>query len=289
MRYRQRFTTSGRGAPCSSAYPGLDGKVAVVVGAAPGGIGGATALAMADAGADVVVIDVRDEIGAEIVADIEAAGGRALGLTADARSSEEVRTAFDAAATHFGVPSCLINVAGGTRPETWARIEETDDEVMSAAIELNFGAMFRCCREGARRTMEAGIAGSIVNFASVSGIHGAPYHATYGAAKAAVIAMTQSMANEWGDHRIRLNAVTPGRVVTARTKAMIGLGWKPDSFNLVPGDFPASDIAAVVLLLAPDLASSITGQTIAVDRGVTARHPMGGRDLSAPRITPPQV
>ena len=266
----------------------LDGKVAVVVGAAPGGMGGATALAVADAGADVVVIDVRDEIGAEMVAEIEARGGRALALTADARSTPEVRAAFDAAAKHFGPLSCLINVAGGTRPETWARIEETNDEVMEAAIELNFGAMFRCCREGARRMMDAGRGGSIVNFASISGIRAAPYHATYGAAKAAVMAMTQSMANEWGDHGIRVNAVAPGRVSTARTRAMIGLGWDADSVNLLRGEFPADDVASVVLFLASDLASSVTGQTIAVDRGVTGRHPMGGRELFASRITPPK-
>jgi NAD(P)-dependent dehydrogenase (short-subunit alcohol dehydrogenase family) len=266
----------------------LDGQVAVVVGAASGGMGGATALAVADAGADVVVIDVRDDICAEIVAEIEAAGGRALGLTADARSTQEVRAAFDAVAEHFGPPSCLVNVAGGTRPETWARIEETSDEVMSAAIELNFGAMFRCCREGATRMMAAGRGGSIVNFASISGLRAAPYHATYGAAKAAMMAMTQSMANEWGDHGIRVNAIAPGRVLTARTKAMIGLEWDGDRGNLLPGDFPTEEVASVVLFLASDLASSVTGQTIAVDRGVTARHPMGARDLFAPRITPPK-
>jgi NAD(P)-dependent dehydrogenase (short-subunit alcohol dehydrogenase family) len=266
----------------------LDGKVAVVVGAGLGGMGGATALAIAEAGANVAVIDARDEIVAETVAEIERAGGRPLGLTADARSTEEVRAAFDAVAAHFGPPSCLINVVGGSLPEAWARVEETEDAVMGAVMELSFGAMFRCCREGARRMIDADRGGSIVNFGSISGLRAAPYHATYGAAKAAVTAMTQSMANEWGEHGIRVNAIAPGRVPTARTKAMVGLEWDRDRGNLLPGEFPTADVAAVALFLASDLASSVTGQTIAVDRGLTARHPMGGREVFAIRVAPPR-
>src|SRR3954454_3792921 len=146
----------------------LDGQVAVVVGAAPGGIGGSTAKAIAEGGAAVAVVDVRDEIGEQVVAEIEAAGGRGLALTADARSTDEIRAAFDAAAEHFGPMTCLVNVAGGTRSDTWARIEETTDEVMAEALDLNFSAMFRCCRDGAQRMIAAGQGGTIVNIASIS-------------------------------------------------------------------------------------------------------------------------
>jgi 3-oxoacyl-[acyl-carrier protein] reductase len=266
----------------------LDGQVAVVIGAAPGGMGGITARAIAEAGAAVSVVDIREDIGAMVLADIEAAGGRAGAITADATDTRDVRAAFDAAMQQFGPPTCLINVAGGTRPETWARLEETDDEVMEATLALNFGAMFRCCREGAQRMIAAGAGGSIVNFASISGLRAAPYHATYGAAKAAVMAMTQSMANEWGEHGIRVNAIAPGRVSTERTRSMTGLQWDRDSVQTLPGDLPGADIASVVLFLLSDLAASVTGQTIVVDRGVVAGHPMGGREIFAARAATPR-
>ena len=123
--------------------------------------------------------------------------------------------------------------------------------------------------------IERGLGGSIVNVASVSGLRSAPFHGHYGAAKAGVIALTQTMAVEWAPHRIRVNAVAPGSVLSPRVAA---LGKGPAHFN-TPCDgrrsLDPSEIAKGILFLSSDLASGVSGQTLTIDAGLACGNPVG--------------
>jgi NAD(P)-dependent dehydrogenase (short-subunit alcohol dehydrogenase family) len=267
----------------------LTGRTALVVGTSPSGMGGATAIALAEAGARVVAVDVEESVAIETAAEITRRGGTAVGLFADAMNTDSVRNAVATAVVEFGPIRCLVNVVGGTRPETWRRSEDLTDDVLQETLAFNLGAMNRCSREVARHMMKTGTTGSIVNFGSISAVTSAPYHAAYGAAKAGVISLTRSMAIEWGARGIRVNAVLPGTVATGHTGRMTPLNWNDSSRPPLGRFTEKEEVAGAVVFLLSDLAGAITGQTINVDAGTTARNQVGNADLFEPRIWPPSV
>src|ERR1700728_622909 len=267
----------------------LDGRVALVVGCGGGGMGTQTSLALAEAGATVIGIDVSaDQVG-DTAERVTAAGGRFSGFTADAEDLDAVREIVQNTWDEHGAIHHLVNVVGGSRMGEWFRTEELPEDVFDSVIRFNLRTHFLSCREVARRQIESGIRGSIVNFGSIGGTHSLPYQVAYGAAKAAVMKMPKTMAVEWGPHGIRVNAIAPGggiqtprlmaRADTSVNSVYDAATWNPLGRKLMP-----EEVASVALFLISDLAVMITGQTITVDAGVTSRMPSGGLERWAPYL-----
>ena len=254
----------------------LDGKVALIVGAGAGGIGTYTSLALAEAGAQVIAVDKSLELLADTERQIEQIGGYCYGILADVLQPNELRNAIRRSIEEAGPIHCLVNVAGGMLRGQWHRTDLYPDNTYDEVLGLNLRYVFTACREIGRHMIEEGVEGRIVNFASVSGIAGAPYHGPYGAAKAAVMSLTRSMAVEWGEFGIRVNAIAPGTVATPRNLYKAGSEEHARSWNPIPRRLEPEELAAVTLFLLSDLSSGITGQVLTVDLGASARFPLGG-------------
>jgi NAD(P)-dependent dehydrogenase (short-subunit alcohol dehydrogenase family) len=253
----------------------LAGKVAIVTGASSG-IGRATAIAFAGAGASVVAVG-RDRAALEqVVAELAAGGGQSVAVVVDLTSADGPETAVNTAIERFGALDILVNAAGMIG---FGTTDQTSDEQWDAMMALNLRAPFRLMRAAfphlkARR-------GAVVNVSSVNGRRVFPNLSAYNTSKGALDHLTRCAAIDWAPHGVRVNAVNPGVTVTnlhrragldedayaaflARSKETHPLGR--------PGE--ASEIAALILFLASDQAGWITGETIAID---------GGRHLTCAR------
>lgn len=263
----------------------LDGKVALVVGAGGGNMGTATTLALAEAGATVVGVDLTPEAIDEVAAEVASIGGRFHGIAADVTDPAEVTRVIETALAEHGGIDCLTNIVGGTQVGTYHPIHAYPDDVWERVIALNLGYVFRMCRGVAAHMVARGRGGSIVNWASVSSHAAAPYHGAYGAAKAAVQSLTQTMAIELGPHDIRVNCMAPSGSVGPRNLAT--LATDPDARDptvpfpsvALPRVARADEFAGVVLFLLSEQSSWITGQVITADGGMTAQHPTSGPEL----------
>jgi 3-oxoacyl-[acyl-carrier protein] reductase len=191
---------------------GLSGKRALVAGGGRG-IGRASALALAEAGARVACVDVDDGRTRAVAAEISAAGGDAFAVVADLRRRDEAERAIATTADAFGGLDVLVDVIGEAR---WGRLLEQSDEDWEASFDAVLRHAVFLSRAAARRMIDQGTGGAIVSIASVSGLFAAPLHGPYGAAKAALIAFTRTLAVELGAERIRVNTVAPGAVLTPR-------------------------------------------------------------------------
>jgi len=240
-------------------------KVALVTGGSRG-IGRAICLRLAAEGAAVGVnYHARADAAQEVVAAITQAGGRALALQADVAVLEQVSAAMDRLTAEFGPLDILVNNAGIAPPgmtgmvtrEHWQQVMDTDA-----------WAVVACSQEAARRM--AGRGGHIVNLSSVFAQHAARYALVYGAAKAAVEALTRTMALELAPQGIVVNCVAPGLVKTEMSRAY----WESERFmaalsRRTPAGRMAEpeDIAAVVAFLCSDDANWLRGQVIVADGG----------------------
>jgi NAD(P)-dependent dehydrogenase (short-subunit alcohol dehydrogenase family) len=249
---------------------GLNGKRAVVSGAgylpARAGHGRASALKLAAEGAIVTCIDIDEGRAKGIVAEITEAGGRAFPVVADMTDRVQVNRALDEAIEHMGGIDVCVDIIGGAR---WDTVEDFTDDDWAWTIQNNLTQVFYLFQEVGRRMIRQGTGGSIVAIASVDGIAAAGYHVAYGAAKAGVISLAKTFADELGRHGIRVNAVAPGNVGTGNED-------QPEGQYAVNGVNPLAaprtrDIANALLFLSSDLAARITGQTLIVDGGTTIR------------------
>ncbi|WP_407541769.1 glucose 1-dehydrogenase (plasmid) [Deinococcus radiomollis] len=239
----------------------LDGKTALVTGAAQG-IGFEIARGLSEAGAKVIIADLNPETGEAAASSI---GGRfeVLNVT----DSDAVRTL----ASRLSPLDVLVNNAGIVRNVPSEDISDADWEVV---MSVNVNGLFWCCREFGRKMLGAG-KGSIVSTASMSGMisnHPQP-QAGYNASKAAVIHLTRSLAGEWADRGVRVNAVAPGYTATPMT--ILGLetpAWRETWLKETPMHRLAEprEIAPAVLYLASEASSFVTGHTLVVDGGYTA-------------------
>lgn len=241
----------------------LDGQTALVTGGGRG-IGKAIALALAEAGAEVVV-NYANSAGAadEVVASINAAGGKAYALKANVSIEEEVDGLIKAVLERSGRLDVLVNNAGITRDGLLMRMKTSD---WQAVIDLNLSGVFLCSRAVARPMLKQK-SGRIINITSVVGLMGNAGQANYAAAKAGVLGLTKSTAKELASRGITVNAVAPGFIATDMTKDLDADAILKD----IPlGQFGTQEqVAGAVRFLAADSAAAyITGQVLQVDGGM---------------------
>jgi len=253
----------------------LAGKTILVTGAGQG-IGRGIALAIAEAGGNVALIDLVRETMEETARLVEEAGGRAVSFVTDVTDTEAVRRAIDGTVDAFGRLDGLVNNAGIIR--MGSALELTPDD-WDLHFAINVRGMMICCQLAAKRMIAQG-GGSIVNIASNAGKVGYPNMAAYNASKAAVINLTRTLAAEWAKVKINVNAVCPGGVATPMLRQ--AAEWAADRFGGDPDEIYKTmkphqmdrhvrpiEIGRVVAFLLSDHAGIIRGQAINADGGDT--------------------
>lgn len=243
----------------------LEGKVAIVTGAARG-IGKAVALKFASEGADIAFTDLAiDENGLATQAELEALGIRAKGYASNAANFEEAHNVVAEILKDFGRIDILVNNAGITKDGLMMRMSEAQwDAVINVNLKSAFNFIHACTPAMMKQR-----SGSIINMASVVGVHGNAGQCNYSASKAGMIGLAKSIAQELGSRGIRANAIAPGFIITDMTAAL------PDSVReewckkipLRRGGTP-EDVANIAVFLASDMSSYVSGQVIQVDGGM---------------------
>lgn len=240
----------------------LDGRVVLVTGASSG-LGTHFARLLADAGARVAVAARRTDKLQNVVDTIVQAGGQARALALDVTDAASVRACFDALAS-WGAPDVVVNNAGVT--VTRPLLEQTPED-FDHVLDTNLKGCWLVATEAARRMVAAGQGGSIVNVASILGERVAGGVAPYAISKAGVVQATKAMALELARHRIRVNALLPGYVVTDLNRDFLTSEAGDKLRNRIPsrrfGEM--SDLDGPLLLLASDAGAAMSGATVAVD------------------------
>jgi NAD(P)-dependent dehydrogenase (short-subunit alcohol dehydrogenase family) len=242
-----------------------EGRVALVTGAQQG-IGRATAVALARAGADVALNYLDDRAATEKAAsEIRAMGRRALLVQADISRAAEVDAMVAAVGQGLGVPDILVNNAGVYPRSPFLELAEREWDFV---LGVNLKGSFLCAQAVARALVAAGRRGAIINIASQA-IRGAPLGVHYTASKGGVVAMTRAMALALAAHGIRVNAVAPGTTDTAQPRYEHNEAAMAEISRAVPLGHMAApeDIADVIVFLASDAARHITGETVHANGG----------------------
>ncbi len=242
----------------------LEGRIAIVTGAARG-IGQAIAVKLASEGADIALCDVEKDWLTETAGLIAATGRRVECFAVDVSNGAAVQAAVDQIAGKFGKIDILVNNAGITRDTLLIRMSEEDwDKV----LQVNLKGAFLFTKAVARPMMKQR-AGAIVNVASIIGLIGNAGQCNYAASKAGLIALTKSVAKELAARNIRANAVAPGFIKTKMTEKLTEDIQKKMLEAIPLGRFGLpEDVANVVLFLASDAASYVTGQVLTVCGGM---------------------
>ena len=243
----------------------LEGKVALITGAARG-IGKAIALKMAGEGADIAFTDlVIDEVGQATEQEIGALGVKVKGYASNAADFAQTEAVVAQVKEDFGHIDILVNNAGITKDGLMLRMTEAQ---WDAVINVNLKSAFNFIHALVPIMMRQR-GGSIINMASVVGVHGNAGQSNYAASKAGLIALAKSVAQEMGSRGIRANAIAPGFIDTAMTQSLpeaVRQEWA-QRIPLRRGG-TVDDIANVAIFLASDLSSYVTGQVIQVDGGM---------------------
>lgn len=239
-------------------------KVAVITGASRG-IGRSIALALADAGAKIVAVDLDPVATEAIVAELKERGTEAIAVLGNVTVSEDTEKMIDAAVAAFGRVDILVNNAGITRDGLLMRMK---DEDWDAVMTVNLKGAFLCSRAAAK-VMTKQRYGRIINIASVVGQMGNAGQANYCASKAGLIGLTKSNARELAKRNVTVNAVAPGFIATAMTDALPEKVREELAAQIPLGRLgSADDIANAVVFLALESSAYITGQVIAVNGGM---------------------
>jgi NAD(P)-dependent dehydrogenase (short-subunit alcohol dehydrogenase family) len=235
------------------------------------GVGAATALALARGGYDVAISATRAQNLSATVTALDAFGGRVLPLVLDLGSRPSIERAMHDIATAFGGLDLLVNNAGSNLR---ARAIDVTPAQWDEMMTVNVTGTFHLTQQLGRHLIEQRRSGAVVMIASTYALIGAPERSTYGIVKAAQVQMTRMLAAEWAQHRIRVNAIAPGRMETA-SPSRAGTGADPKYMAAMLERIPLhrlctpEEVAAAVVYLASPHAASITGQVLVLDGGLT--------------------
>ncbi|TPG34572.1 SDR family NAD(P)-dependent oxidoreductase [Mycolicibacterium hodleri] len=258
---------------------GLDGRIVVVSGAGGGGIGTTITAMAAEAGATVIAVSRSSENLDQHVAPLARRGLAVVPVAADASTDDGIATMMDAVRRTDGDLYGLVNVAGGAAPATWMPATRVTRSDWRDLFTANLETAFFTSQAVAAEIKASGNPGSIVSISSISGINTAPFHIAYGTAKAAVAAMTRTMALELATDAIRVNAVAPGVTETAASKTYVDDDAERDRAAIAMGRRGRpEEQAGVILFLLSDLSSYVTGQTLLVDGGLNLKWSHLGAD-----------
>ncbi|HEU4362443.1 MAG TPA: SDR family oxidoreductase [Mycobacterium sp.] len=257
----------------------LQGRVVVVSGAGGGGIGTTVAAMAAQAGASVIAVSRSKENLDEHIAPLARQGLPVIPVAADAATDEGIAAVIEQSRHADGQLYGLVNVAGGAAPSTWMPSTRVTRADWRAVFTDNLETAFFMSRAVAGELIAQGRPGSIVSISSVSGMNSAPFHIGYGTAKAAIAAMTRTMALELASVGIRVNAIAPGVTKTAASATYVDDDPERDRQAIAMGrrGRPAEQ-AGVILFLLSELSSYLTGQTLLVDGGLSLKWSHLGTD-----------
>ncbi|KAB7731767.1 glucose 1-dehydrogenase [Rudanella paleaurantiibacter] len=246
-------------------------QIALVTGAGSG-IGRATALAFAQAGARVVVSDINDEGGRDTVEQITQAGGEVVYIRCDVAQPEQVQALVDQTVARYGRLDIGINNAGiGGR---FAKLLDQTPADFDQMMAVNVGSVFYGMQAQIRQMLTQPEGGRIVNVASIAGVRGMPMGAPYSASKHAVVGLTKTAALEYARQKIRVNAICPVYTHSAMVQSLIDIapGMEDRMRRVIPmGRFgEPTDIAQAILWLCADENAFCTGQALQMDGGMTA-------------------
>lgn len=261
----------------------LDGRVAVVTGAASG-LGHAIAAGLASFGATVVGGDINEAGLEATVQRIRSGGGTALGVRCDVSDEASVEAMFSLVDSELGRVDILINDA--FTPVTRVTPEAFNLDVWERSLRVNLTGYFLCARAAGRRMIEGGRGGSIVNISSIAGSSGMGRgNFVYSVSKHGVIGLTRELAIEWARHGIRVNAIQPCQFLTPALQVFIDAAPDPEAvvagfLKGIPldrmGD-PERDIVGPIVFLASDAAAMVTGVVLPVDGGNLAFNAGGSK------------
>jgi 3-oxoacyl-[acyl-carrier protein] reductase len=244
----------------------LKNKVAIITGASRG-VGAATAIKFAEAGADVVINYFHhEEEATRIAEECRAYGVRAITFQADVSKLDDVRALFEAAIREFGPIDIVVANAGIW---TTSAIDELDEEVWDETIDINLKGVYATCKFAAA-ALKLNHSGRIITVSSTAGQRGEALHSHYAASKGGIISFTKSLASELGDYGITVNSVAPGWVDTDMSAEPL---HAKHGIEKILAAIPlrrvatAEDVAGPILFLASDLARHITGEVINVNGG----------------------
>jgi gluconate 5-dehydrogenase len=250
----------------------LTGKVALVTGGGAG-LGRAISEGLAQYGAVVAVVDIDRSLAEEAAKSIADAGGKSVAILCDVTKVEDVRSAVKQCTEKLGPIDVLVNNAGTLKR---APAEEMTDDAWDLIMNVNLRGPFLFCREVGKTMIERGKGGRIINIASIAALVGLETgNVNYSASKGGMIAMTRCLAIEWAKHKILVNAIAPTHTRTPFLERV--LKAKPENLQYFLNNIPlgrlgeASDFVGPAVFLASDASAFVTGHTLVVDGGHTAK------------------
>jgi NAD(P)-dependent dehydrogenase (short-subunit alcohol dehydrogenase family) len=262
--------------PTMASTGSFDGKVVVITGGALG-IGRATALAFGREGARVTIADIDEQAGRATLQEIESAGGTGHMVVADVARADACRQVIDETVARFGGLDVLFNNVGIQPQASYLRLEDTPEEMWDRILDVNLKSYFLMSKYALPALHRRG-GGVIINTASVQGLQSQKGVGAYAASKGGVLSLTRQMAVEYAADGIRVLAVCPGTIDTEMVRA--SAAREPDGGEAALARYGRShpigrigtgqDIANVVLFLASDNASFMTGEYVCVDGGYMA-------------------
>jgi 3-oxoacyl-[acyl-carrier protein] reductase len=246
---------------------GLSGRVAVVTGGGQG-LGLGIAQVLTTAGARVAVLDIDAALATSAA---QSVGGGARGWQADVRDAARLTAVAEQIEAEMGPVSVWVNNVGGMAGAPAGPTLDLSSDDLSRVLELNVTGTLLACQAALRSMLATGAGGAIVNVCSLQGVKASPHLAAYGAAKAAVAHLTQTLALEYAPQGIRVNAVAPSFVETPASATLVSAERRAASLAAIPLGFISQppDVAGTVLALASDLTRFVTGQLIVADGGLS--------------------
>jgi 3-oxoacyl-[acyl-carrier protein] reductase len=253
--------------PTETSFFGIAGKKALIIGGGQG-MGESTALFLARAGCDVALVDLVPERADAVGRKVGELGRQAFTIAGDVLDDHQIPLIVTEAEAKLGGLDLMVSIVGAA---VWGSLLETTPDIWDQQMHLNLRYFFLAARQVAQSLIRREQSGAIVGIASVDGQRAAPMRGVYGAAKAGLISLVQTMAVEWAPHNIRVNAIAPGHIVTPR---LYDTPQRAELYaaSLLPMRHRGTpdDIGRAALFLASDLARYITGTTLDVDGGLLA-------------------